>query len=165
MWGSAFEKAVAPAIRCSRTAQRLCLSRAPRLSIDTWTKCVCAYIFLSIRHPLTHDLGQAILQIPLRFRPAPASIIHERLVFTQSDMHISNFGVDDKVGTCLFDFGEVGLLPESFANYTMSLAAPFTVHVARHLVWPSSSNLESMSKIRRYLAILADPTLGTSICA
>src|SRR5258708_29557362 len=149
MWGSAFEKAVAPAIRCSRTAQRLCLSRAPRLSIDTWTKCVCAYIFLSIRHPLTHDLGQAITQIPRRFRPAAHAIIsHERLVFTQSDMHVSNFGVDDKGMTCLFDFGEVGLLPESFASYTMSLTAPFTVDVARYLAWPSCSNLNSMSKIR-----------------
>ncbi len=125
----------------------------------------CLY-FLSIRHPLIHDLGQAIMQILHWFRPAaPASISHERLVFTQSDMHMSNFGVNDKGMTCLFDFGEVGLLPESFASYTMSLTAPFTVDVARHLVWPSCSNLDSMSKIRRYLAILADPILGTSTCA
>ena|SRR5258708_30525259 len=106
------------------------------------------------------------MQILRQFRPAaPTSISHEQLVLTQSDMHMSNFGVNDKGMMCLFDFGEVGLLPESFTSYTMSLTAPFTVDVAQHLVWLSCSNLDSMSKICRYLAILADLTLGTSTCA
>ena len=48
-------------------------------------------------------------------------------------MDASNFGVDDKERTYLLDFGEVGLLPESFATYTVSSAAPFTAAVARHL--------------------------------
>src|SRR5258708_38985532 len=122
---------VAPTIHCSRTAQHLYLSRAFRLWIDTWTKCVHAYIFLSIHHPLTHDLGQAIMQIVHQFRPgAHASISHERLVLTHSVMHMSNFGINDKGMMCLFDFGEVGLLPESFASYTMSLTTPFTINFA-----------------------------------
>ena len=94
----------------------------------------------------------------------PVSISHERLVFTQSDMDASNFGVDDKGRTCLLDFGEVGLLPESFATYTVSSVAPFTAAVAQHLNWPSCSNLDTMRKIRGCLAMIADPTLGTSTC-
>src|SRR5258708_11506501 len=156
---------VAPPIHCSRTAQHLYLSRAFRLWIDTWTKCVHAYIFLSICHPLTHDLGQAITQIPCRFRPAVhASISHEWLVFTQSNMHMSNFSVNDKGMMCLFNFGEVGLLPESFASYTMSLATPFTINITQYLAWLSSSNLDLMSKVCGYLVMLADPTLGASTC-
>jgi len=77
-------------------------------------------------------------------------------------MDISNFGVDDKGGTCLFDFGEVGLLPESFASYTMSLSNPFTVAVAGYLNQPPCPNLHSMSRIRGRLWMTADTTLGTS---
>ena len=89
------------------------------------------------------------------------SISHERLVFTQSDMDASNFGVDDKGKTCLLDFGEVGLLPESFAAYTMSSSTPFTTAVAQHLNWSFCSNLDTMGKIHGCLAILAESTLGT----
>ncbi|KAI6103676.1 hypothetical protein F5141DRAFT_1050428 [Pisolithus sp. B1] len=95
---------------------------------------------------------------------APVRISHEQLVFTQSDMDASNFGADDKGNTCLFDFGEVGLLPESFANHTMSSNAPFTVQVVKYLGWPSCPNLDSMSKIRGFLGILGDTTLGMSSC-
>ena len=96
--------------------------------------------------------------------PAPVSISHERLVFTQSDMDASNFGIDEEGRACLFDFTEVGLLPESFAAYTMSLRDPFTVEVAQHLNWPPSPNLETMIQIYRCLVTLADPTLGMSTC-
>ncbi|KAI6098398.1 hypothetical protein EDD16DRAFT_560781 [Pisolithus croceorrhizus] len=87
------------------------------------------------------------LQRPCKGVVAPVGISHEQLVFTQSDMDASNFGVDDKGNACLFDFGKVGLLPESFASYSMSSNAPFTVQVAKYLGWPSCPNLESMSKI------------------
>ncbi len=76
----------------------------------------------------------------------------------------SNFGVNDKGRMCLLDFGEVGLLPESFVAYIVSLAAPFTAAVAQHLNWPSCSNLDMMSKIHGCLVMLAYPTLGTSTC-
>ena len=96
--------------------------------------------------------------------PVPVSISHERLVFTQSDMDASNFGIDEEGRTCLFDFTEVGLLPESFATYTMSLHDPFTVAAAQHLNWPPCPNLDTMTQIYRLLVVLADPTLGASIC-
>ncbi|EKM74487.1 hypothetical protein AGABI1DRAFT_88301 [Agaricus bisporus var. burnettii JB137-S8] len=72
---------------------------------------------------LERFLNRAIERLPPRGRSstAPISISHERLVFMQSDMDESNFGVDDEGRTCLFDFTTVGLLPESFASYTMSL--------------------------------------------
>jgi len=79
-------------------------------------------------------------------------------------MHESNFDVDTEGRTCLLDFGEVGLLPESFASYTVSLRAPFTVAVAQHLGWPSSSNLDTMSEISGFLWIYSDPKLGTLTC-
>ena len=41
-------------------------------------------------------------------------------MFTQSDMHPSNFGVDQHGKTVLLDFAEIGLLPETFVAYTMS---------------------------------------------
>jgi hypothetical protein len=97
-------------------------------------------------------------------RVAPVSISHEQLVFTQSDMDASNFGVDDNGRTVLFDFGDVGLLPESFASYNVSLTAPFIVAVAQCLGWPSCSNLDSMYTICGCLWAFADPTLGTSTC-
>jgi len=102
-----------------------------------------------VRHTLFKNykaLIHNLVLIPtLLLRPgpdlAPVSLSHERLVFTQSDMHESNFNVDTEGRTCLLDFGEVRLLPESFASYTMSLRSPFTAAVAQHLGWPSSSNL------------------------
>ncbi|KAL4074254.1 hypothetical protein J3A83DRAFT_4371530 [Scleroderma citrinum] len=116
--------------------------------------------FLSIQ-AIERYLNTAITRVPPRSRPvAPISLRHERLVFTQSDMDKSNFGIDDEGRTCLLDFGEVGLLPESFARYTMSSTAPFTAAVAQHLSWPSCSNLDTMSKISGFLWIYSDPTLG-----
>ncbi|EKM73995.1 hypothetical protein AGABI1DRAFT_88327 [Agaricus bisporus var. burnettii JB137-S8] len=72
---------------------------------------------------LERFLNRAIEKLPPQGRAstAPISISHEQLVFMQSDMDESNFGVDDEGRTCLFDFTTVGLLPESFASYTMSL--------------------------------------------
>jgi hypothetical protein len=139
------------AIRCSRTARRLCLSRASRLSIDTWTKCPCLY-FPEHSPSANTGLDQAITQISRRFRPAAhTSISHERLVFTQSDMRVSNFGVDDKGMTCLFDFGEVGcsLLAQPFwcsghwltstAWRTLSLSSYFSSHFSLCMRIPSYS--------------------------
>jgi len=75
-------------------------------------------------------------------------------------MDVSNFGVDKEGKTCLFDFDCVGLLPESFAIYTMSSKREsFIPEVARHLGWGSSSNVFSRSRIRGILWTLADPNL------
>ncbi|KAG8891166.1 hypothetical protein FRC01_014866, partial [Tulasnella sp. 417] len=74
------------------------------------------------------------------------SIRHERLVGTQSDMHITNFGADAEGRPCLLDFGDIGWLPESFASYTTSSANGFVAAVAEYLDWPSSLNLATMAR-------------------
>ncbi|KZT04173.1 uncharacterized protein LAESUDRAFT_703740 [Laetiporus sulphureus 93-53] len=106
-------------------------------------------------------LNKASTKVTPRSGPvAHVSLCNERLVFTQSDMDESNFGVDVEGRTCLFDFGAVGLLPESFASYTMSSSVQFTAAVAQHLGWPSSPNLRTMGRISTFLWMYFDPTLG-----
>ncbi|KIO26467.1 hypothetical protein M407DRAFT_24191 [Tulasnella calospora MUT 4182] len=96
----------------------------------------------------------------VRSHETPVSLSGERLVFTQSDVDESNFGIDDEGKTVLLDFAEVGILPESFASHTMSSMDPFTVAVAKCLAWPDSPNLYSMSVISYLLWMLHDPSLG-----
>ena len=43
----------------------------------------------------------------------------DRLMFTQSDMDPSNFGVDQHGKTVLIHFGEIVLLPETFVAHIM----------------------------------------------
>jgi len=95
--------------------------------------------------------------------PDPINIKHESLVFTQSDMDASNFGVDKNGKTCLFDFEAVGLLPQSFVTYTMSRAGEsFASKVARYLDLPPSPNVPSMKKLSGLLWVISDSTFGTS---
>jgi hypothetical protein len=76
----------------------------------------------------------------------------------------SNFLFDTNGKMCIVDFEDVGLLPESFANYTvLSGRSHFAKEVARYLGWTPSSNLESMAMAGGILNMLSDPTLGTSI--
>jgi len=86
---------------------------------------------------------------PIRFGAEP-------LIFTQSDMDASNFGVDDGGNTVLLDFGEIGLFPASFAIFTMSLDATSTA-VAKFSGWSGSSNLASMTVISHCLWQVSDP--------
>ncbi|KAJ7269836.1 hypothetical protein C8J57DRAFT_1607772 [Mycena rebaudengoi] len=41
----------------------------------------------------------------------------------ESDMHVSNFGVDQSDNTVLLDFGQIGRLPLSFAKYSMNISS------------------------------------------
>ena len=76
---------------------------------------------------------------------------------------VSNFFVDTKGNTCLLDCEDVGLLPASFASYTMcSTLQPFATEVAKYFDWPISSNINSMIRIGGILWMIADPTLGKS---
>ncbi len=43
----------------------------------------------------------------------------ERLLFMQSDMHPSIFGVDEDGNTVLMDFAEIEMVPECFTAYTL----------------------------------------------
>ena len=59
------------------------------------------------------------------------SMSHEPRMFTQSDMHPSNFGVDENGQTVLMDFREIGVVTKSFVAYTLWL--PKYEHIARLL--------------------------------
>jgi predicted unusual protein kinase regulating ubiquinone biosynthesis (AarF/ABC1/UbiB family) len=83
-------------------------------------------------------------------------------MFTQSDMHFSNFGVDENGKTVLMDFEDVGLLPETFVACTMDSDDTLT-SIATSLGLSSDSNA-SMAAIGRSLWMTFDPTLGASTC-
>ena len=63
-------------------------------------------------------------------------------LFTQSDMHVSDFGVDTYSRTALMDFGQIGQLPLSFAKFIMRpCRGDFIARVANLLCWPDTSNM------------------------
>jgi hypothetical protein len=66
----------------------------------------------------------------------PIIIINDPLIFTQSDMYVSNFSVDECGNTVLLDFGQIGRLPLSFAKYTMKSGGDgsFIARVANLLI-------------------------------
>ncbi|KAH9169783.1 hypothetical protein EDB89DRAFT_1982495 [Lactarius sanguifluus] len=61
-----------------------------------------------------------LLSVTAQQKVSPVSVSGERLMFTQSDMDDSNFGVDENGRTVLMDFSEVGLLPETFVAHTVT---------------------------------------------
>jgi len=100
------------------------------------------------------------MYIPLKHRPEPIQIKDEPVVFTQSDLE-SNVDLDTSGRLCIFDFESVGLLPESFAVYTVIMSMkPFMKDVARYLPSWTSPNLASMQRAGEILWMCADVTLG-----
>jgi len=84
-------------------------------------------------------------------------------VFAQSDMHEGNFILDPTGRICLVDFNTVGVLPRSFAVYTMKMSVrPFVESVARYLPTWTSPNLVSLAEVRDVLIRTADRTFGTT---
>ena len=83
-------------------------------------------------------------------------------MFTQSDMDLSNFGVDENGKTVLMDFGDVGLLPETFGAHTMASNGALAP-IATSLGLSSDSNA-SMAAIAWLLGMTSDPKLGASTC-
>lgn len=64
----------------------------------------------------------------------------------------------------MVDFEGVGLLPQSFASYTMHCGYnPFVKEVASYLDWSPSPNLYSMAEAQSNLIVYYDETLGMSI--
>jgi len=92
---------------------------------------------------------------------SPVKISDDRLMFTQSDMDTSNFGVDETNKMVLMDFGEIQLLPETLVAHTMSTPDGSLAPISRSLDLSNDSNA-SMAKIRSYLWLVSDPKLGTS---
>ena len=84
-------------------------------------------------------------------------------MFAQSDMHDSNFGVDDHGRTVLMNFNEIGMLPETFVAYTLYCSNKKPIAAALGL--SGDSNLTSMATISYTLWMVTDKTLGTSTCA
>ena len=121
--------------------------------------------FLECPPPPTCTLGQAyyrLLSVWARKTYSPVSICGERVMFTQSDMDDSNFGVDEHGRTVLMDFSKIGMLPETLVAYMLSKDD------AACLGLSGNSNLAStrasMAMIAQYLAMVANPELGISTC-
>ncbi|KIM51729.1 hypothetical protein SCLCIDRAFT_18312 [Scleroderma citrinum Foug A] len=105
-----------------------------------------------------------LLSVTAWQKVSPVSVCGERLMFTQSDMDDSNFGVDEHERTVLMDFSEIGLLPETFVAYTLSSDNNLGP-IAASLGLSGNSNLVSMAAIAHCLGMVSDPKLGTSTCA
>ncbi len=90
---------------------------------------------------------------------SPVEIRGDRLMFTQSDMHPSNFGVDQHGKTVLMDFAAIGLLPETFVAHTMSEKRLAPIAIALSL---SGSSNASMAALSSLLWMVASPELGAS---
>ncbi|KAF7343476.1 hypothetical protein MVEN_01780500 [Mycena venus] len=84
----------------------------------------------------------------------------DEIVLVQDDMDESDFAVDKQDRVCMFDFGDVTLLPDSLSNYTMVLNRPFIVAVAGYLQWPRSGNQNSILEAQRMLQYIPEKTLG-----
>jgi hypothetical protein len=107
-------------------------------------------------------MGQAYTLFPTQAQKqlSPVEISGDRLMFTQSDMHPSNFGVDQHGKTVLMDFAEIGLLPETFVVHTMSSEerlAPIAIALSL-----SGSPNASMAAVSSLLWMVASPKLGVS---
>lgn len=113
---------------------------------------------------LEHQLMANLYQAMTRFRPPsvepklePVILSGERLMFMQADMDSGNFGVDEHGNTVLMDFGDIAVLPESFAAYTLS--SKDRTGVMATALGLSSSNVFSLAVASSLLWMTADPTL------
>ena len=118
------------------------------------------FYFLERPPPLICHPGQAygLLSVTAQRKMSLVSVSGERLMFTQSDMDDSNFGLDENGRTVLMDFAEIRLLP------TLSLDKKFDPIIAS-LGLSGNSNRASMAAITRCLGMVSNPKLGTSSCA
>ncbi|KAF9512522.1 hypothetical protein BS47DRAFT_1382916 [Hydnum rufescens UP504] len=124
----------APADLIDRTAQTLVwLSRVPpppnHVIGPLGGGCIRHKFFKDYTAPLVFSSVEALerymhkaytlLSTRAQKQLSPVEIRGDRLMFTQSDMDPSNFGVDQDGKTVLMDFADIGVLPETFVAYTM----------------------------------------------
>ena len=123
----------------------------------------CRLYYLEYPPPDNVYFGQG-RKLPPRLakRPGRIKITGEPKIFTQSDMDVSNFGVDKQGRTVVFDLAQIMRLPKSFACYTMASKDSFIADVAKFLNFNLSdnSNLDSMAQVSGCLWMMADPKLG-----
>ena len=118
---------------------------------------------------LLHSSQAVSLQQRRQKDLANISISGERLILTQSDMDPSNFGIDETGRVVIFDFSEIGWLPESLANYTLLCTKKFASDVAARVFGDdldsvtASSNLASLVQVRMLLFTTGIRTLGASV--
>ncbi|KAJ7292646.1 hypothetical protein C8J57DRAFT_1428746 [Mycena rebaudengoi] len=108
--------------------------------------------------------GRKLLSRLAAHPPKPIIIIHDPLIFTQSDMRVRNFGVDKFGDTVLLDFGQIGRLPLSFVKHIMGSDEIFISSVANLLCLPDSPNMNSMARVSGCLWMTSDTTLGAATC-
>lgn len=122
-----------------------------------------ACLDFSNKESLNAYLQKAYTKLPKRLVVAkkmnPVSIIDDRLMCVQADMHESNFGVDEAGRTVVMDFGAVGWLPESFAAFTLGSGRFRPAAVALGL--SDNTNVNTLAEIAWLLHMLSDPTLGS----
>ncbi|KAL1730647.1 hypothetical protein EV714DRAFT_210236 [Schizophyllum commune] len=127
----------------------------------------CAPLPFTSAVALERFLNKAVATIRRR-RPniADINIADEPLVLTQSDMDPSNFGVDTAGRPVIFDFGQIGWLPESLANYSLLGASTFASGVSTGVLGnrlrsvAKSSNVKSMGAVRMHLGMSFSHDLG-----
>lgn len=109
---------------------------------------------------LERYLGKAYTVLSLASRQTLPSVeIHnDRLMFSQSDMDASNFGLDEHGNTVLLDFAEIGLLPETFVAHIMSSNRNFAPIAAALSL--SDKSITSMSMISSVVWMATNPKLG-----
>jgi hypothetical protein len=133
---------VASTTNSLKTTWHLCFSQVSEALQRYMRKVHPCFQFSSIDCSLTCNLGQAytVLLTQAQKQLSPVEICNDRLIFTQSDMHPSNFGVDQHGKMVLMDFVEIGLLPETFVVHTM-FSERCLIPIARALSLSSSSNV------------------------
>ncbi|KAI5893396.1 uncharacterized protein SCHCODRAFT_02666503 [Schizophyllum commune H4-8] len=127
----------------------------------------CAPLPFTSSAALERFLNKAISSIRRR-QPSIAdiSIADEPLVLTQSDMDPSNFGVDTAGRPVIFDFGQIGWLPESLANHSLLGTSPFASGVSAGVLGDGlrsvveSSNVKSLGAVRVFLGTTFSHDLG-----
>lgn len=97
---------------------------------------------------------------------AKIRIADDPLVLPQSDMDSSNFAVDPMGRTVILDFGEIGWLPASLANFTLLETSGFARDVSVHVFGDrlksvvASSNLDSLYAVKVCLGTASRSNLG-----
>ncbi|KAL1722377.1 hypothetical protein EV715DRAFT_193104 [Schizophyllum commune] len=127
----------------------------------------CAPLPFTSTVALERFLNKAVATIRRR-RPniADINIADDPLVLTQSDMDPSNFGVDTAGRPVIFDFGQIGWLPESLANYSLLGTSTFASGVSAGVLGDSlrsvaeSANVKSMGAVRMHLGMSFSHDLG-----
>lgn len=91
------------------------------------------------------------------------SLSGERIMWMQPDVDASNFGVDEHGNTVLMDFGDIAMLPESFAASTYRSSDNNLGAITKSLGLSGNANTASMAVISSVLWMVGNPKLGATL--